>query len=91
MRIICGVQLTLTILFTVLWLVMKSKLSLSKYRRDAEEPEVNGEEQQGQEEADEEEDQRDHWLAKLRTKFKPIEKKLHKYSAQMKTKLAHYS
>lgn len=38
MRIICGVQLTLTILFFVLWLVMKSKLSLSKYRRDAEEP-----------------------------------------------------
>ena len=38
MRIICGVQLTLTILFFVLWLIMKSKLSLSKYRRDAEEP-----------------------------------------------------
>jgi hypothetical protein len=36
MRIICGVQLTLTILFFVLWLVMKSKLSLEKYRRDAE-------------------------------------------------------
>ena len=36
MRIICGVQLTLTILFFVLWLVMKSKRSLEKYRRDAE-------------------------------------------------------
>lgn len=28
MRIICGVQLTLTILFSLLWLIMKSKLSL---------------------------------------------------------------
>lgn len=39
MTIICGVQLLLTILYSVLWLIMKSKLSLSKYRRDAETPE----------------------------------------------------
>ena len=35
MNVICGVQLTLTVVFSVLWLIMKSKLSLSKYRRDA--------------------------------------------------------
>ena len=42
MKIICGVQLVLTVLFSVLWLIMKSKLSLEKYRRDAEEPEDSG-------------------------------------------------
>jgi hypothetical protein len=31
MRIICGVQLTLTILFFVLWLKMRSHLSWQKY------------------------------------------------------------
>lgn len=36
MNIICGAQLMLTIVFFVLWLIMKSKLSLEKYRRDAE-------------------------------------------------------
>ena len=35
MNVICGVQLMLTVMFSVLWLIMKSKLSLSKYRRDA--------------------------------------------------------
>jgi hypothetical protein len=42
MTVVCGVQLILTILYSVLWLIMKSQLSLSKYRRDAEAPEDSG-------------------------------------------------
>ncbi len=38
MTIICGAQLALTLIFTILWLILKCKLSLQKYRRDAEEP-----------------------------------------------------
>jgi hypothetical protein len=34
MRIICGVQLTLTIIFFVLWLTMRSTLSYNKYMKD---------------------------------------------------------
>lgn len=35
MKALCAIQLLLTVIFSVLWLIMKSKLSLSKYRRDA--------------------------------------------------------
>ena len=37
MRIICGVQLTLTIIFFVLWLTMRSTLSYNKYMKSLEE------------------------------------------------------
>jgi len=71
MRIICSVQMILTLLFFGLWLKMRSHLSLQKYLNQ--EPEEESSSAEAVEVEDDEEVDIDNWLFKLRQKVKPYQ------------------
>ncbi len=81
MKIICGVQLTLTVVFFTLWLKMRSYLSWKKYI-DAGEDEDDTEEKLEviQETVEDDEEDIHGWMGKVKAVFKPVKSKLAEFS-----------